>query len=254
MYVKHIKRRQLMGAAALLGGLPLCGWPLPARALAGQIRIVTSHLPPLVVENGGLRGGALMEVVEELCKRVRLTPATEFMPWNRALFVSNHAPATAIFPVTRQPDRELKFRWLAQLYEEKYLFLAPKGRSFDVRRPGAMKDRRITLIRGAALAVALREMGYLNIVEAGSVDEVHRFLVEGMADAAFGEQSIVRNALRTRKVEARFDTSAPVRRTAAWLAGSLDFTPADALMFEQAMKQMHADGTCLKIFKRYDMA
>ncbi|UUZ48291.1 hypothetical protein LP420_36265 [Massilia sp. B-10] len=54
------------------------------------------------------------------------------------------------------PEREAAFRWLAPLFEENYVFLAPRGRSFDVRRPEQMKDKRITLIRGGAQAAALR--------------------------------------------------------------------------------------------------
>ncbi|UUZ53879.1 transporter substrate-binding domain-containing protein [Massilia sp. H-1] len=116
------------------------------------------------------------------------------------------------------PEREAAFRWLAPLFEENYVFLAPRGRSFDVRRPEQMKDKRITLIRGGAQAAALRELGYATIVEARSIDEVHRFLIHGMADAAFGEREIVRSSLRSRGEIGDFDTSEPVRKTAAWLA------------------------------------
>lgn len=244
------KRRQLMGAAALLGGLPLS-----ARAVeSGTLRLVTSHLPPLSIESGGLRPGGLLELVEELCTRVRLTPNLDFVPWKRAIFMATTMPHTAIFPLTRLSDREAKFRWLAPLYEENYIFLTPKGSSFDVQRPAQMKNKRIALIRGAAQTSLLKELGYPRMVEARSVDEVHRFMVEGMADAAIGERGIIRNALRTRKVEQDFLLSEPVRKTVAWLAGSLDFTAADAAMFQKAMKEMVADGTSTRILRKYDLA
>ncbi|HEY0063893.1 MAG TPA: ABC transporter substrate-binding protein [Telluria sp.] len=243
------KRRQVLGTALALAGLPLA-----ALAQTAPLRIVTTHLPPLVVENGGKRPGALHEMVNELCRRVGRSPALEFLPWKRAIFVAGNSPATAIFPLTRVPEREVQFRWLAPLFEEHYVFLAPRGRRFDVRQAAQMKAMRITMIRGSALTTVLREMGYAHIVEARSVDEVHRLLVRGMADAAFGELAIVRNSLRSRGEADDFDISEPVRRTAAWLAGSLDFSEADAAFYQKAMKEMVADGTHLAILKRYAMA
>lgn len=243
------KRRLVLGAAVALGG-----WPLAQAAVAPRLRVVTAHLPPLVVENGGKRPGALHEVVVELCRRVGQVPELEFLPWKRAIVVAGTAPATAIFPLTRVPEREAAFRWLAPLFEENYVFLAPRGRSFDVRHPEQMKDKRITLIRGGAQAAALRELGYATIVEARSIDEVHRFLIHGMADAAFGEREIVRSSLRSRGEIGDFDTSEPVRKTAAWLAGSPDFSEADAALYQRAMKEMVADGSHLAILKRYALA
>lgn len=250
MSLKFWKRRQLMGAAAMLGSLPLLAHGGGGRAL----NVVTSHLPPLVIEDGGERPGALQEMVVELCKRVRRAPLLSFMPWKRAIFVAGITPATAIFPLTRLPEREQQFTWLAPLYEEHYVFMAPIGRAFDVGRPLAMKDMRIAFIRGSMQTVFLKELGYGKVVEARSVDEVHRFLVEGMADAAMGELGIIRNSLRTRKAQADFALSAPVRRSAAWLAGSRDFTDAEAAMFQKAMQDMAADGTSVRILKKYDLA
>ena len=249
MPLKFSQRRLALGACALLAGLPL-----PARGASARVlRVVTSHLPPLVMENGGEAPGALHEVVTELCKRTEQVPALQFVPWKRALFLAASMPATAIFPVTRLPEREPQYRWLAPLYEDNYVFLAPRGRAFDVRHADNMKDMRITLIRGSALKGVLAEMGFKKIVEARSVDEVHRFLVVGIADAAYGELSIVRKSLRSRVALDDFDISAPVSRTVAWLAGSLDFTEADAARYQRAMREMKADGTYFAILKRYQL-
>ena len=243
------KRRLILGAGALLAGVPL----LAHGARVEALRVVTSHLPPLVTEDGGARPGALHEVVAELCRRSALAPAVQFVPWKRALFLAASVPATAIFPLTRLAERERQYRWLAPLFEENYVFLAPRGRAFDVRNAPGMLALRITLIRGSTLKAVLWKMGYKNFVEAGSVDEVHRFLVAGIADAAYGELSIVRNLLRSRMAVDEFDVSAPVSRTVAWLAGSLDFTAANAERFQNIMRDMKADGTYFAILKRYQL-
>lgn len=244
------KRRRLLGGAILsmAGALPA-----PSGARGKQsLRVVTSHLPPLSIEHGGARPGALHEVMSELCRRTGLAPAVTFVPWQRALFMAQKMPRTIIFPVTRLPERERKFRWLVPLFEENYVFLAPRGSAFDVHRPLNMQDMRIALIRGALKSVLL-ELGFKNIVEGRSVDEVHRFVVGGMADAAFGELAIVRNSLRTRRAVDEFDVSEPVRRTAAWLAGSLDFGASEVARFERAFRDMKADGSYDTILRRYQL-
>jgi polar amino acid transport system substrate-binding protein len=245
------KRRLVMaaGACCMLAAAPLAG----ATRARATLRVKTAHLPPLSIENDADRPGALYEVVAELCKRTGHTLDTQFVPWKRAIHLASATRATAVFPLTRVPGRERHFRWLVPLYDEHYVFLTPRGRAFDVRNPENMKDMRISLIRGSSLKDTLLQMGYKNIVEARSVDEVHRFLVVGMADAAFGERNIVRNSLRSRAAQDDFDISEPVRRASAWLAGSLDFTQHDAARFERAMKAMKADGTYQAILNRYEL-
>lgn len=241
--------RRLFGLALACAGVA----PLALAEPGNKLRVVTSHLPPLVME-GGDRPGALHELVLELGKRLLLTPALEFVPWRRATFLATTMPATAIFPLTRLPAREAQYRWLAPLFEEHYVFLALRGGAFDVRHPDRMTARRIALIRGAAQAGVLAELGFTNLVEAASVEEVHRFLVGGMADAAFGERVIVRSSLQRRGAEDDFQLSAPVRSSTAWLAGSLDFSEAEAARYRRAMAAMVADGTQQRILRKYGLA
>ena len=227
---------------------------LSLAASGERLRIVTTHVPPLVIEQGGELPGALHELVTEICTRLGHLAQIEFFPWKRAIFLTGQRPKSAIFPLTRLAKREKHFRWLAQLYEEQYAFLAPSGRRFDVRHHERMKNQRIALLRGSSLTEVLRELGFLNIVEADSVDEVHRFMSAGMADAAFGEMAIIRSSLLSRAAEQQFDVGEPVRRTTAWLAGSLDFTAADAARFQAAMKTMVDDGTHLAILRKYKLS
>jgi polar amino acid transport system substrate-binding protein len=156
--------------------------------------------------------------------------------------------------VTRLPEREAQYRWLAPLYEENYIFLAQKGSDFDVQHPQDMKDRRIALLRGAAQAAILRELGFQRLVEASSIDEVHRFLLAGMADAAFGERAIIHRSLEMRGEEKNFRLGRPVRSTTAWLAGSLDIGERDAARWRAAMAELVADGTQKRIFRQYGLA
>lgn len=220
---------------------------------ASPLRIVTTHLPPLVMEPGQ-QPGALRELVDALCSRLEVAPELTFTPWRRALHLATTMPRTAIFPLTRQADREDRFRWLAPLYKEHYIFMAPRGSSFDVHNPQDMRGKRIALLRGAAQAAILAELGFRQLVEASSIDDIHRYLLAGMADAAFGERAIIHRSLASRGEEKDFRLGRPVRSTQAWLAGSLDIGEAEARRYRAAMDALLADGTQRRIFKHYGLA
>jgi ABC-type amino acid transport substrate-binding protein len=224
----------------------------PTLALAGvarKMRLVTSHLPSLVHETG--RPGALQELVSELCKRAGVQPTTQFVPWPRAQFLATTLPATAIYPLTRLAEREAKYRWLVPLYEESYVLLALRGKLMPVAE---MKGKRIALLRAGAQATILKAQGFTHLVEASSIDEVHRFLLGGMADAAFGERRIIAASLKSQGAsEGEFEVSAPLGSTTAWLAGSLDFDQEDAALFQRAMDTMTADGTQRRILSKHKL-
>ena len=225
----------------------------PRLALAGvahKMRLVTSHLPSLVHETG--RPGGLQELVDELCRRAGVKPTTRFVPWRRAQFLATTMPATAIYPLTRLPDRERQYRWLVPLYEEQYVLLAVHGKLLPVEQ---MKDKRIALLRGAAQGAILKEQGFTRLVEGSTIEEVHRFLLGGMADAAFGERRIISASLKVHDASASdFDISPPIRSTTAWLAGSLDFDDEDIALFQRALESMQADGTQRRILAKHKLA
>lgn len=240
----------LLATAPLARANAAAAAPAPAPA---PIRITTSDLPPLSIESGPGSPGALHEIVAELLRRTRLAGHIEFVPWQRAIYLTGNLSRTAIFPLTRSPERETRYRWLARLYHEHFLFLSIKGRRFDVTRPELDKERRIGVLRGSLMIKVLRENGYRNIVEAASIDESLRFLRRGIVDAVFGDRAIYRASLDGMAFD-NYLMSEPMRSTTTWLGGSLDFSEADAALFQMAMKEMVEDGSYALILKKYKLA
>jgi ABC-type amino acid transport substrate-binding protein len=227
---------------------------LPVRTHAAPpLRIATSHLPPLSIEDSPQRPGALVEVVRELTRRAGVKARVDFVPWQRAVFMSTHFPQTAIFPLTRTPEREAQYRWLVQLYHEQFSFVALRGRQ-PLGQVEALRGKRVAILRGSAQVAWLRQAGYTHVIETASVEEGLRFVQRGIADVLFGDHDITLGALRETELESRVEESAPLRTTTTWLGGSLDLPAADAARLQQAMKSMLDDGSYARIMKRYGLA
>lgn len=239
---------------ALLCCVVLLGGPgLPGQVLAGQqIHVSTSELPPFSTERSGADPGALFEMVAELGRRTGMPAAIEFVPWKRAVFLTGSRPRSAIFPLTRSPERESQYRWLAPLYRENFVFVSLKRDAFDVSQPERDRHKRIGILRGSLMIKFLHDQGYQNIVEASSVEEGVRFLRRGIVDALCSDRDIVHSVLGGGSGH-NYLTGATLRETTTWLGGSLDFSDAEAARFELAMKEMIDDGTYARLLKKYQL-
>jgi polar amino acid transport system substrate-binding protein len=234
----------------ILWATVLAGAPSDAAAPSEPMRIVTSDLPPFSQDGTPEAPGALHETVAELLRRTRLPASIKFVPFQRALTLTTSQANSAIFPLTRSPERESRYRWLVQLYQGNFVFMSTKNSHFDVRQPALGKERRIGVMRGSVMIKLLKDSGYLHIVEASSVDENMRLLRRGMVDAVAGERAIYRNSLKGRDQD-NYPISAPIITTGMWLGGSLDVSDADAALLQKAMKEMIDDGSYTRILKKY---
>jgi polar amino acid transport system substrate-binding protein len=219
---------------------------------AEPVRISTSELAPYSSERHPGDPGALYEMVDALARRAGFPATIEFVPWPRALFLATSRPRSAVFPLTRSPEREARYRWLAPLYHEDFIFLSLKNGKFDSASPERNKGRRIGTLRGSLMIGYLHQLGYTNVVEAASVEEGMRFLRRGIVDAICGDREILRS-LQGGRMHSDFAVSPTLRATTTWLGGSLDFSDAEAQRFEQAMKGMIEDGSYARILKKYQL-
>lgn len=228
------------------------GWPAAACAGAAPVRVSTSDMPPLAIEAAPAAPGAVHEIVSELMRRSKIAARIDFVPWQRALFLTSASTRSAIFPLTRSAERDAQFRWLVQLYLGSFVFMSLKTTRFDARHRAPDKQQRIGVLRGSLMIKMLKDRGYQAIVEASTVDENVRMLRRGMVDAVAGERAIYHATLK-RLFENSFQTSEPIAVNGMWLAGSPDFSDADAALLQKALKDMVDDGSYARILKKYDI-
>jgi ABC-type amino acid transport substrate-binding protein len=247
-----VTRREVLGGAALVAWLPA------ALATPLELRIVTTHLAPYSIEHDRAAPGALVELLEAILERAGIPARISFVPWKRAVHETNSLRRTAVFPLTRTPEREAAFRWLVELYREEFLFLTLRDGRFNWLAPQDMKQARIGILRGSAMVPVIREMGYQRVVETNSIRESMRFLEGGIVDALMGDRSIFGNAIRSLSNRPssnteRFVFSEPVRATVTWLGGSLDIPEAEAQRLQKARTALVEDGSYARIMKKYGL-
>ena len=245
-----LQRRGLPYAACVL----LLALPMAASAASqAPVRLVAGELPPFATENGEHAPGSLVEITQELAKRLGLEAPVEFYPWQRALKMTEGMSRVVVLPLTRTPEREPRFRWLTHLYRQDFVFVARHG-ALDLHNLQSLKSRRIAVLRGSPHKEVLAAEHFTAVFECANVRECMRMVQTGLADATYGGEVIHRNAANLAgNTESDFDYSAPFRSGEIWLAGSPDFSDADIAQWQAAMKAMRNDGSCARILRKYGL-
>lgn len=83
---------------------------------AQKIKVITEHLPPMqITDNGKLVGGVGVEVVKMLLLRAGSNSRIVAMNWARAIQMAQNMPNVMIFSITRNADREDRFKWVGTI-------------------------------------------------------------------------------------------------------------------------------------------
>jgi polar amino acid transport system substrate-binding protein len=214
------------------------------------LRLVAGDLSPFATKQGAQRPGALVEVAQEMVRRATGTAVTlEFFPWKRAIAMVEAGPRVATLPLTRTPERESHYRWLARLYWQNFVFVALRGR-LDLSDPNRLKDRKISVLRGSPHKHALQAAGFRHVIECNAVIECMRMVKSGLVDATYGGEAIHRAAAGETD---DFVYSPTFRDGEIWLAGSLDIPENEVQLWQAALASMRSDGTYARILRKYGL-
>lgn len=242
------------GLRAGLGAALLWALALARAEPPEPLRLVAADLPPYAIAAGGDSPGSLVEVAQELARRLGTPAAVEFYPWQRALALTGVLPRTAVLPLTRTPEREAQYRWLVRLRQQHFVFVARHG-SVDLRDLAALARRPVVVLRGSPHKQFLQSLNFGAVAECASVKDCMRMVRKGAADATYGGEDIHRHAANLDgSREADFDFSPVFRSGDVWLGGSLDFSEDEARKWRAAYEALRADGTLARIQRKYGLA
>jgi polar amino acid transport system substrate-binding protein len=235
--------------------LMLLVFALQARAdTLAPYQIVSGDLPPFTTEAGPNAPGALGVLVQEMAKHLGEAPPIQFYPWTRALSMVGAQPRTLILPLTRTPEREANYRWLVKLYRQQFVFIALRSATVNIDSMDTLRELRIAVLRGSPNEGQLANRNFKQVVPANSVLDMARMLERGMADAIYGGDAINLAVLAEYGIpRAQLQLSKPLDYGEIWLGGSLDIPESEALLWQNAMKQLVRDGVVRRTLARYGL-
>ncbi|HRD92542.1 MAG TPA: transporter substrate-binding domain-containing protein [Accumulibacter sp.] len=243
--------------AALLASAPYSG--VQAQQRAGELRLLAAELPPYtfqippvsVADTPGVEQGFVYEVVVEMAKRVGHTGLIEFMPWEAAQRIARTRPNIGILALTRSPERENQYRWLARIYTDDLVVVG--GAGIDVSSLDKVKDRPIGVLSGSGAEALLKERGFTRIRPQHEEWLNARLIQQRRIDAWLAPRLMVIYAMH--EVGANLEAlnfGEIVRKSEIYLAGSKDLPDAEAEKWAKALEEVKADGTYQRIADQYN--
>jgi polar amino acid transport system substrate-binding protein len=215
------------------------------------LKLMVGDMAPYSMAAGPVGPGSMVEITQALARRMGTPVEVQFYPWSRALVMVSLAPRTLVLPLTRNAERENKFRWLVKLYRQTFIFVGVQGNP-QLSDPARLLHARLVVLRGTPHKQTLLDAGYTNISECATIRECIRMVKKGIADASFGAEDTHRSASSMDGNKASEFSYSPVfRHDDVWLAGSLDFTEEEARKWRTAMETLRSDGTIGRIMHKY---
>jgi len=245
------RRRWMQVALSGLAGLA----PSFSGHAAEPLHLVTGALPPFSMADDATEPGVLVEVAVEAARRAGWPLRPVFQPWARAVLTAQQQPRTLVVPLTRTPEREAQFQWIARIGLQDFGFLNLAGAT----RIGSLAQARalkVGVLRGSPHAKRLAELGFeaARIALASSNDDLQRMLDLQMVDAVYGSLPInLYNARRLgRKAEA-LQVGWVVETGEIWLAAGSGLGAAEIDALRHAVAAMERDGAMQRLYQRYGL-
>ncbi len=217
------------------------------RVFAVTYTLYTEALPPYSFASGPKKGAAV-DIASTLFERTGIPFEVKITPWKRAYVTVSNTASTCFFPVQRNQEREVFFRWVSPLYISQTAFYGLKGDDIKVRTLQDAKSLRIGSYNGSAAAEYLDSIGYDIKTVANDKQNIKK-LNSKRIDLWAGDPLSVRYFSGLEGVE--LDEKLVYFTTLRALACSLQ-TPDDIVeKLQQELNAMYADGTIEKILKNY---
>jgi polar amino acid transport system substrate-binding protein len=97
---------------------------------ANQIRFVAEDLPPFHFYDADKKpAGALVEVIEVLMVRAKLSGSIELMPFARSYDLVLKKKNNFMFSLMRSEERKAHFKWIGQIFKSKAFLVGLRSRS-----------------------------------------------------------------------------------------------------------------------------
>lgn len=132
-------------------------------AFAFELQIVSEEFPPYNYTDKSSKSfvGISTDIVKAALDKANVKYHIDVLPWARAYNVALHRKNTAIYSITRIPQREDLFIWIKQLETMRLcLFKLSSREDISIQGKSDLKKYRIGGVRGTAEVQFLVDAGY----------------------------------------------------------------------------------------------
>ena len=221
------------------------------RAKADIDQVVAAYYPPLMVSAQGDAPGLANEIIQVAAKRAGRDINIEFMPFQRALHRLQNDPTVMMPALFRNPVREEKYEWIAQVHATQLQFMSLKRRIDTLEAARALGA--IGVETGASTETFLLERQFKNLVHVGNPDATARMLQSGRVDAWFLTGPLARGVWQRLGFEEALIVGDLVFEQPVFMVCHVNFPPEIIAAYRDAIAQMQADGTIDAILAKYGM-
>ena len=157
----------------------------PAAGQQGdRIQLLAEEIPGgfLKIENGeGI--GVYPDLFNEAASKSGTRLEFRFVPWERAFREVERSADLLTFPLTRLPEREARYSWLASLDRDDIVFVSTEIPVNTLEQ--ARKLDKVMVWRGSSMEIFLTQKKFSNLIPVSQTKALIRMLIRGRADAWF---------------------------------------------------------------------
>lgn len=134
--------------------------PLSVAAAELAVLGVTENLPPLNYLDDGHPQGFSVELLRMMASQSGIRLELQVLPWQRAMQVAEASSHSALFSLTRTPEREAQFQWVGPIAQRRILLYKLASRTdLALSQLGELGGSRIGVVRDSAADRALQAAG-----------------------------------------------------------------------------------------------
>ncbi|WP_421870124.1 substrate-binding periplasmic protein [Motiliproteus sp.] len=200
------------------------------------------------------RRAFLVELVRQLMLGIGQAPKIQPIPLERGIRTLRNQQRSALFNLSRTPQREPHFKWVGPLLSNTVAFYQNVTSPTGIRR---LEDARhvdaICIYRGNAHAQYLRANGFDNLIAADSYESCWEMLkLKRVSLTTLGDDLEPQMRLQTQTgADSIANTKVPLYATDGYLAFSTDTSDSLIALWQTKLDQIKATGRYDQLLVRY---
>ena len=224
----------------------------PLRAAPEPLQFYVPISPPQGIASGEHKG-FMADIAVEASRRAGYSARIDFLPWPRTLMYVKKGKNLLIAGLSRFPQREEDFTWIAPAFTLWRAFVTTDKR-INSYAEGRAALKRLAVHIGSLEETMLKSEGFgathLSMITTDT--PLIDYLLLGRVDALFRPIIEVRWLARGRSDANRLVVGEPLQPTEQYVACSRNCDPEIVMRLRKALLEMKQDGTTDRIIKSYE--